>query len=54
MTLCWREGEEFEDFEFELTHGTKVEAKPPKSVIKNVDVENIKGSFWGDGECCGE
>ena len=30
---------------FELTHGTKVAPTLPKAIIKNIDVENIKGTF---------
>ena len=39
------EGKNSKILSFELTHGTKVAPKPPKAVIKNVDVENIKGSL---------
>ena len=43
------EGKNSKILSFELTHGTKVAPKPPKGVIKNVDVENIKGTFGAMG-----
>jgi len=35
---------------FELTHGTKVAPKPPRALIKNVTVSNIKGTFGSFGK----
>jgi alpha-L-rhamnosidase len=30
---------------FELTHGTKVAPKPPRAIIRNIQVSDIKGTF---------